>query len=55
MKRVIEKPLTIHFSKSNIEVTGDNQQLLLDQAETRGLTFPILAEAGNVAAVRQSY
>lgn len=41
-----KKTIKIHFAKSDIEVTGDNQQLLLDQAELAGVNIPYSCRGG---------
>lgn len=41
-----KKAIKIHFAKSDIEVTGDNQQLLLDQAELAGVNIPYSCRGG---------
>lgn len=41
-----KKAVQIHFSGANIEVTGDNQQLLLDQAELAGVNIPYSCRGG---------
>ena len=41
-----KKPLQIHFEKSNIEVSGDNQSTLLDQAESADVNIPYSCRSG---------
>jgi ferredoxin len=38
--------LRIHFAKSNVETTGDNQSTLLDQAEQAGINIPYSCRGG---------
>lgn len=40
------KALQIHFAGADIKVTGDNQQLLLDQAELAGINIPYSCRGG---------
>jgi len=40
------KALQIHFAGSDIKVTGDNQQRLLDQAELAGINIPYSCRGG---------
>lgn len=46
MKQSNAKPLQIHFAGSDVEVTGNNQQLLLDQAELAGINIPHSCRGG---------
>jgi len=41
-----QKPLQIRYQESAITVTGDNQQLLLDQAEQAGVMIPYSCRGG---------
>lgn len=41
-----KKQVQIHYQKSAITVTGDNQQLLLDQAEQAGIAIPYSCRGG---------
>ena len=41
-----EKSVTIHFATSNITVTGDNKQLLLEQAERADVNIPYSCRGG---------
>ena len=41
-----KKPIKIHYQDSAITVTGDNQQLLLDQAEHAGIVIPYSCRGG---------
>ena len=41
-----KKPVQIYFAGSDIRVTGDNQQLLLDQAELAGVNIPYSCRGG---------
>ncbi|WP_022942965.1 YcbX family protein [Psychromonas hadalis] len=41
-----KKQLQIHYQQSAITVTGDNQQLLLDQAEQAGIAIPYSCRGG---------
>ena len=41
-----KKPIQIHYQNSEITVTGDNQQLLLDQAEQAGIAIPYSCRGG---------
>lgn len=51
-RSMLEKPqdttsaIKIHFAKSNLEITGDNQQLLLEQAESAGVNIPFSCRGG---------
>ncbi len=41
-----KKALQIHFVSTGLEVTGDNQQLLLNQAEQAGINIPYSCRGG---------
>ena len=41
-----KKSVKIHYQESAMTVTGDNQQLLLDQAEKAGISIPYSCRGG---------
>ena len=38
--------IKIHFAKSDVEVSGDNKQVVLEQAESAGITIPYSCRGG---------